>query len=175
MLKQRNLHIHQDEKTMILEIDNLPKMLDLIPMIIVFLSSWTFACKLNVFLSWTQSYASFKNQSNCCVCGHLPVSGHFQITWWISPLQGSNWMALREFVLEKRKFSSIQATLDITRWDPLNWLINNTCSDSGQKSKFSSDVKFNLSNKKKFSQRIKSPIFMGWIYMVDTRLWSFKF
>ena len=107
MLKQRNLHIHQDEKTMILEIDNLPKMLDLIPMIIVFLSSWTFACKLNVFLSWTQSYASFKNQSNCCVCGHLPVSGHFQITWWISPLQGSNWMALREFVLEKRKFSSI--------------------------------------------------------------------
>ena len=43
-------------------------------------------------------------------------------------------MALREFVLEKRKFSSIQATLDITRWDPLTWPINNTCSDAGLQS-----------------------------------------
>ena len=84
-------------------------------------------------------------------------------------------MALREFVLEKRKFSPIQATLDITRWDPLTWPINNTYSDSSQKWKISSEVKFNQSNKKKISQGINSPIVMEWIYMVNTRLWSFKF
>ena len=44
--------LHQDEKTMTSEVDSLPKMLDLIPMIIyVFLTSYTFAYKSNAFLS----------------------------------------------------------------------------------------------------------------------------
>ena len=45
------------------EVDGLPKMLDLTYMIIysVFLTSWTFAYESHVFLSWAQSYASFKN------------------------------------------------------------------------------------------------------------------
>ena len=70
-LKQRKLHLHQDKKKTISEVDSLPKMLDLIHMIIdVSLTSWTFAYKSNVFLSWAQSYASFlKNQSSCCVYG----------------------------------------------------------------------------------------------------------
>ena len=43
----------------------------------------------------------------------------------------------QEIILEERKFSPIQATLDITRWDPLTWSINNTCSDPGHKNEFS--------------------------------------
>ena len=60
-----------------------------------------------------------KNQSNCWVCGQLPVSSTSGLPWWISLLQGSNWLALRTFILEERNFSPVQATLDITRWDPL--------------------------------------------------------
>ena len=58
------------------EVEGLPKMLDLINVIIynVFLTSWTFAYKSNIFLSQARSYASFRNQSNCWVCGQLPMS-----------------------------------------------------------------------------------------------------
>ena len=113
MLKLRKLHSQQDVKKTTSEVDSLPKMLDLIRMIIynVFLSSRTLAYKSDVFLSWTRFYASFKNQSNCWVCGQLPVSSPSGLPWWISPLQGSNWMALRTFILQERKFSPIQVTL----------------------------------------------------------------
>ena len=49
------------------EVDSLPKMMDLIRMIIynVLLTSWTFAYKSNAFLSQAGSYAGFRNQSNC--------------------------------------------------------------------------------------------------------------
>ena len=45
------LHSHQDEKTTTSEVESLPKMLALIHMIIynVFLTSWTFAYKSNLF------------------------------------------------------------------------------------------------------------------------------
>ena len=42
-----------------------------------------------------------------------------------------------EFILKEREFNSVLSTPDITRWDPLNWPINNTCSDPGHKFKFS--------------------------------------
>ena len=85
-------------------------MLDLTRMIIynVFLTSWTFAYESNAFLSWTRSYSSFKNPSSCWACGQLPVSNTSGLPWWISPLQGSNWMALRKFILEERNYSPVQ-------------------------------------------------------------------
>ena len=54
-----------------------------------------------------------------------------------SPLQGSDRIALRKFILKEREFNSVLSTPDITRWDPLNWPINNICSDPGHKFKFS--------------------------------------
>ena len=47
---------------MAFEVDNSPKVLRLIHMILysVFLTSWTCAYESNVFLSQTRSYASFK-------------------------------------------------------------------------------------------------------------------
>ena len=49
-------------------------------------------------------------------------------------------MALRKFILEERNYSSVQATIGITRWDPLTWSINNTCSDPGHKHELSFGV-----------------------------------
>ena len=40
------------------------------------------------------------------------------LLWWVSPLQGSDWMALRKFILEERSYSYVWATVAITRWDP---------------------------------------------------------
>ena len=88
------------------------------------LISWTFAYESNVFLSWARSYVNFKNQSNCWVCGKLPMSNTSSLPWWVSPLQRSDWMALSKFILEERSHSSVRDTIDITRWDPLTWLIN---------------------------------------------------
>ena len=34
----------------------------------------------------------------------------------------------------------MQATSDINKWDPLTWLINDTCSEPGHKYSFSLDV-----------------------------------
>ena len=63
-----------------------------------------------------------------------------RLLWWISPLQGYNWMFFRKFTLEEGKISLLQATLDVTRQDPLMWPINNTCSSPGHKCEFSSKV-----------------------------------
>ena len=45
-------------------------------------------------------------------CGQLPVSSTSSLTWWVSPLQGSDWLALTEFILEERNYSSVWATTD---------------------------------------------------------------
>ena len=64
-LYEPKLHSEQDVKKMTSEVGSLHKMLGLIHMIIysVCLTSWNFAYESNVFLSWAQSYANFKNQS----------------------------------------------------------------------------------------------------------------
>ena len=54
----------------------------------------------------------------------------------VSPLKGSNWMALRKFILEERSYSSVWATVNSTRWDSFTWLINHACSDHVYKCEF---------------------------------------
>jgi hypothetical protein len=51
MLKQKKPHLRQDEKKMTPEVDSLPKMIDLILVIIynVLVTFWPFAYKSNVF------------------------------------------------------------------------------------------------------------------------------
>ena len=63
----------QDEKTAS-EVDSLLKMPDQARIPITLIIAYTFAYEPNVFLSQSQSYASFKNQSNCWVYGQLPKS-----------------------------------------------------------------------------------------------------
>ena len=113
-LKQHSkdkLHSHQDNK--MTSADTLPKMLDLIRMIIyVFLTSSTFTYRSNVFLSRAWSYASFQNQSNCWVCCQLPMSSTSWLLWWISHFQGTDWPALRKLILEESKLRLLLILLD---------------------------------------------------------------
>ena len=61
-----------------------------------------------------QDPVNFKSQSSYWICGQLPMSSNSGLPWWISPLPGSDWMALRKFILEERKSSPVLAT-NITR------------------------------------------------------------
>lgn len=76
----------------------------------------------------------------------------------------------------------VQFCLGFSWWDPiprcvpLTWPINNSCHDPGHNMNFPLKLhKLNQSNKQKFNQGIKPPTTLGWIYVADTRLWSFKF
>lgn len=60
----------------------------------------TSAYEPSIFLR-AQSYAHFKNQSSCWVCSQLRMFSTARLPWWISSLQGSNWMALKNFILEE--------------------------------------------------------------------------
>ena len=88
----------QDEKKIISKVDSLPKMLDLIHMIVynVFLTSWSFAYKPNVF---------YHRHNPLLVVKLNPIVGFVssisKLPWWISPLQDSNWMALTKFIQKK--------------------------------------------------------------------------
>ena len=69
------------------------------------------------------------------------------------------------------------ATNDITRWEFLIWLINHTFSDPDHNmNSLLKLLKLNQSNKQSFSKGgEKSPTIMGWIYIANTGLQSFKF
>ena len=56
------------------EVDSLPKVLDLICMIIysVFFDFLDLFTWIECFLLWTESYTSFKNQFNCWVVANYP-------------------------------------------------------------------------------------------------------
>ena len=60
-----------------------------------------------------------------------------------------------EKIYFKKNYSHIHITIDITRWDPLNGLINNACSDSGHKFEFSSITQAQSEQQAKFQQRKK--------------------
>ena len=77
-----------------------------------------------------------------------------KLPWWISPLQGNELIALRKFIVEERSYSSVWATIDIIRWDPLSWPVNHTCSDPSHKYEFSFKVTQAQSNELNFSERI---------------------
>ena len=118
---EEKTHQYQDEKDTILEVDSCPKIPNLTQMITysVFLISWTSAYESNIFSIMGTSYADFRNQSNYWVCGQILTSSTSILLWWLSPLQGSDWIALRKSILQERCYSSVQATIDIIRWDPL--------------------------------------------------------
>lgn len=61
----------------------------------------SFAYEPNIFIPWAQSYASFKNQSKCWVWDQLSVSSISGLLQCFSPIQGSDWLALRDFILKE--------------------------------------------------------------------------
>jgi len=78
--------------------------------------------KINPIVGFVANYL-------CLVLGYLGKFLYFKaLTSW--PWEN----------LLKKIYSHIQVTIDITRWDPLTWPINNACSDSGHKFEFSSII-----------------------------------
>ena len=57
----------------------------------------------------------------------------------------------------RREFSSVLAIQDITRRDSLTWPVNNTCSDSGHRYKFSLRA-LNQSNDLSLNQKNLQPL-----------------
>ena len=98
---------------------------------------------------------------SCLVLGYL---GEFL---YPKALIGWPWKNL----LWKKNYSHIQVTIDVARWDPLTWPINNACSDPGHKFEFSCITQAQSGNKQSFSKGKKSPTIMGWICINNTRLW----
>ena len=62
--------------------------------------SLLFKPQSNAFLSWALSYAAFHNRSNCWVCGALPSSVE-GFLWWISPLQGKDFLQVCEYLRQQ--------------------------------------------------------------------------
>ena len=139
-------HQHQEEKKTRSEVGSWPRCQPqplwlFLTFILGLLDSYKWIKKKkNCFLSLAWCYSNFRNHSNCWVCGQLPTSNASGLPWWVSPLQGSDWIALRKFILQGRNYISVRATTDITRWDPFTWPIKHAYSDPGHKYEFSLKV-----------------------------------
>ena len=57
---------------------------------------------------------------------------------------------------------------------PLTQPVINSCSDPVHKYTFSSIIQVQSEQQTKFQLRMKSPTIMGWTYVVNIRIWSFK-
>ena len=71
-------------------------------------------------------------------------------------------MALRKFILEKKNYSLIWSTTDITQWDPLTWPIKHAYSDPGHKYEFSLKVtQAQLEEEATFQSKNVNPRLLG--------------
>ena len=58
----------------------------------------------NAFLSWAHSYAAFHNWSNCWVCRVFPSSSTEGFTWWVSLLQGEDFLQLCIYLHQQQSY-----------------------------------------------------------------------
>ena len=79
-------------------------------------SQWT--SDGNIFLQWAHSFAIYKNQSTCWICGQLPLSNTSGLPWWVSLFQGTDWKALNQFIVIERASSNVCTLSDISNYDP---------------------------------------------------------
>ena len=78
----------------------------------------------SAFLSWTHPYIAFHNQSNWWVCRGLPSSSIEDFPWWISPLQGKDFLQLWEYFDQQKSYVTPlldQMTSDNPKMDWCNY------------------------------------------------------
>ena len=154
--------------------------------IYVFLIPWTYACQSHVFYHGYDSMI-VENSIQLLGCGQLPVPITSGLPWWISVLQGSDWIPPRKFVLDEY---SVLFYLFVIILDGILQIFRPLTGPPGQLKipalRLAIDLSFLLGsfklnwsdelslNKKLTSIKIKTPTIMRRIYMVNTRLWSFK-
>ena len=77
------------------EVDSWPKMPEQVCILITLTIAHTFANEPNVFLGLNHMQVSKKSIQ---LLGLWPITSTPRLPWWISPLQSSNWMVLRNFI-----------------------------------------------------------------------------
>nr|AEX32773.1 envelope protein syncytin-Car1 [Panthera leo krugeri] len=94
----------------------------------------------NLFLQWAQNYADNLQKSSCWICGLLPLSSTSGLPWWVSPLQGTDWHYLCQYI-EDMVFSpntSIYSDISITNRKVSYWpMVNSTWNSPGHERPFS--------------------------------------
>ena len=75
----------------------------------------------NTFLSWAQSYAAFHSRSNRWVCGALPSSSVEGFPWWVSPLQGKDFLQLCEYLHQQQSHVMPLFNLMISSNPKMDW------------------------------------------------------
>ncbi|XP_048216721.1 endogenous retrovirus group PABLB member 1 Env polyprotein-like [Perognathus longimembris pacificus] len=88
----------------------------------------------NSFLDWAENYAWQVNQSNCWICGLLPMSSTSGLPWWVSPIQGTDWARLQKFIDEAK--TNIQVLSSVTRYNVSEWPIAGTLQQPGHNKSF---------------------------------------
>ena len=130
----------------------------------VFMISWSCAYQSNVFYHRYNSMLD-KNSIQLLGCGQLSVSSTSGFPWWSSVLQGSDWIPPRKCILDE---SSVLFCLFMILLDRILSPGQLIISALMLAIDLSPNQNINLSSIKR-----KTPTIMGWIYMVNTRFWSF--
>nr|AEX32765.1 envelope protein syncytin-Car1 [Halichoerus grypus] len=94
----------------------------------------------NLFLQWAQHYADSLQKSSCWICGLLPLSSTSGLPWWVSPLQGTDWHYLHQYVKDMvfQPNTSIYRDISITNSNVSCWpMVNITWNSPGHKRPFS--------------------------------------
>ena len=78
----------------------------------------------NAFQSRAHSYAAFHNWSNCWVCGALPSSSVEGFLWWVSLLQGKNFLQLCEYLHQQQSYVMPLLDLMTSNNPKRDWYLN---------------------------------------------------
>ncbi|XP_029803626.1 endogenous retrovirus group PABLB member 1 Env polyprotein [Suricata suricatta] len=94
----------------------------------------------NLFLQWAQDYADTLQKSSCWICGLLPLSSSSGLPWWVSPLQGTDWHYLCQYIDDMvfHPNMSIYRDISITKRNVSYWpLVNTSWNSPGHGKPFS--------------------------------------
>ena len=92
----------------------------------------------NSSLQWAQHYVELQNQTDCWICGILPMSSTSGLPWWDCPLQGTDWHSLQDYTSEIIYGDSMYQDKSITNQDTSSWpMISETWSSPGHNQNFS--------------------------------------
>jgi len=87
----------------------------------------------NSFLQWAQHYAKLQNQTACGV-----LSSTAGLSWWISPIQGTDWHSLYNYISEIIHNDIMFRDQSITNQNVFSWpMINRTWNLPGHNQTFS--------------------------------------
>lgn len=87
----------------------------------------------NSFPQWAQHYAKLQNRTTCGV-----LSSTSRLPWWVSPIQGTDWHSLYNYISEIIHNDILFRDQSITNQNVFSWpMVNRTCHLPGHNRTFS--------------------------------------